>query len=293
MAKQIPVLGIEADCLRAVRLTENGKDFVCDLSEEWSLMPEGGEPQAEDGADVAQNPDDIAAPDPSVAGEDPLVEAFRAAAKRFKTREFALALPLSRFLAKGVRVPEAERDTLGDVAQTALDEMSPFPDDPLTAGHEIVAETDDSVRAMAAALPEASSPDIVDALAAAKIRVTRVDVTALGWLRALWPRIAAPEAAGAQQPARRLVLFDTADGWDLIVLDDGAPSIMRGLGVVETASELGREVMLSILQGGASGDIGDIVVFSPGEVPQDFVARLGAFGPVRVERMDDPFAGVE
>ncbi len=293
MAKRIPVLGIEADCLRAVRLTENGKDFVCDLSEEWSLMPEGGEPQAEDGADVAQNPDDIAAPDPSVAGEDPLVEAFRAAAKRFKTREFALALPLSRFLAKGVRVPEAERDTLGDVAQTALDEMSPFPDDPLTAGHEIVAETDDSVRAMAAALPEASSPDIVDALAAAKIRVTRVDVTALGWLRALWPRIAAPEAAGAQQPARRLVLFDTADGWDLIVLDDGAPSIMRGLGVVETASELGREVMLSILQGGASGDIGDIVVFSPGEVPQDFVARLGAFGPVRVERMDDPFAGVE
>ncbi len=293
MAKQIPVLGIEADCLRAVRLTENGKDFVCDVSEEWSLAPEGGEPQPVDGADVAQNQDDISANEVPAVGEDPLVEAFRAAVKRFKTREFALALPLSRFLAKGVRVPEAERDTLGDVAQTALDEMSPFPDDPLTASHEVVAETDDSVRAMAAALPEASSPDIVDALAAAKIRVTRVDVAALGWLRALWPRITAPEAAGEQQPARRLVLLDTADGWDLIVLDDGAPSIMRGLGVMETAAELGREVMLSIIHGGAGGDVGDIVVFSPGEVPQDFVTRLGAFGPVRVEQMDDPFAGVE
>ena len=293
MAKRIPVLGVEANCLRVVRLTENGKDFVCDLSEEWPLLPDGGEPQAEDGADVAQNPDDIAVGDASAAGEDPLVVAFRAAVKRFKTREFALALPLSRFLAKGVRVSEAEHDTLGDVAQTALDEMSPFPDEPLTASYEVVMETDDSVCAMAAALPEASSPDIADALAAAKICVTRVDVIALGWLRALWPRIAAPEAAGAQQPARRLVLFDTADGWDLIVLDDGAPSIMRGLGVAETAAELGREVMLSVIQGGADGEIGDIVVFAPGEVPQDFVARLGAFGPVRVEHMDDPFAGVE
>ena len=290
MAKKILVLGVEADCLRAVRLTENGKDFVCDVSEEWPLVPQEEEIHEDDGA---QEADDALAPDPSAVGEDLLVDAFRAAVKRFKTREFVLALSLSRFLAKRVNVPEAERDTLGDVAQTALDEMSPFPDDPLTVGYEVVAETDDSVRAMAAALPEASSPDLVDALEAAKIRVTRVDVAALGWLRSLWPRITAPEAAGAQQPARRLVLLDTVDGWDLIVLDDGAPSIMRGLGVVETAAELGREVMLSILQEGASGEIGDIVVFSPGEVPQDFIARLGTFGPVRVEQMDDPFAGVE
>jgi hypothetical protein len=51
--------------------------------------------------------------------------------------------------------------------------------------------------------------------------------------------------------------------------------------------------MLSIIQGGAGEEVGDIVVCSPGEVPQDFVTRLGAFGPVRVEQMDDPFAGVE
>ena len=105
MAKRIPVLGIEADCLRAVRLTENGKDFVCDVSEEWSLMPEEGEPQAEDGADGVQNPDDVSATEAAV-DEYSLVGAFSAAVKRFKTREFALALPLSRFLAKGVRVPE-------------------------------------------------------------------------------------------------------------------------------------------------------------------------------------------
>ena len=293
MAKLIPVLGIETDCLRAVRLTENGKDFVCDVAEEWPFAPaeepgQDGQPgpkasEDADGGDVADMQE----------SEDPLVEAFRAAVKRFGTREFALALPLSRFLVKSVSVPESERDTLGDVAQSALDGMSPFPDDPLTVGYETVAETDSAVVAVAAGLPEASSPDVVAALEAAKIRVTRVDVLELGWLRSLWPRISAPEAAGAPTPSRRLVLFSMADGWGMIVLDDGAPSVLRGLGEVTTAAELGREVMLSLLQGGAGGEIGDVVVFSQGVVPQDVIDRLGAFGPVRVETVEDPFAGVE
>jgi hypothetical protein len=293
MARLIPVLGIEADSLRAVRLTENGKDFVCDMAEEWSFAPveEPGQ-DGQSGPEAPEDADGGGAADMQ-EGEDPLVDAFRAAVKRFGTREFALALPLSRFLVKGVRVPEAERDTLGDAAQVALDGMSPFPDDPLTAGYEVVAETDTEVVAVAAGLPEASSPDVVAALEAAKIRVTRVDVLALGWLRALWPRISAPEAGGALPPARRLVLLSTADGWDMIVLDDGAPSIMRGLGEMSSAAELGREVMLSLLQGDAGGEIGDVVVFSPGEVPQDVIDRLGAFGPVRVETIEDPFAGVE
>jgi len=294
MAKQIPVLGIESDCLRAVRLTENGKDFVCDVTEEWPFAPnesaDVSDAEAEQGAaEVA----DAEASSAETSEIDPLVEALQEAVKRFKTREFVLALPLSRFLAKGVRVPVEEPETLGEAAQSALDEISPFPDDPLTAGFETVAETDDSIQAIAAALPEASSPDIADALAAAKIRVTRVDVAALGALRACWPRITAPEAEGAMPPARRIVLFDTADGWDLVVLDGGAPSIMRGMGVVSSAAELGRELMLSLLQGAPGGETGDVVVFSQGGVPADVVERLGSFGPVRVEKIDDPFASLE
>ena len=293
MAKQIPVLCIEADCLRAVRLTENGKDFVCDVTEEWPFAPEGVLESPDSASPQDAEDVDLGNPSGEASGIDPLVEALQAAVKRFKTREFVLALPLSRFLVKGVRVPEADRDTMGEVVQSALDEMSPFPDDPLTAGFETVAETDDFIIAIAAALPEASSPDIADALAAAKVRVTCVDVAALGAMRAYWPRITAPESAGVPPPARRIVLFDTADGWDLMVLDDGAPTIMRGLGEISTAAELGREVMLSLLQAAPGGETGEVVVFSLSDVPEDVVARLGMFGPVRVEKIDDPFAPIE
>jgi len=337
MAKQIPVLGLEADCVRAVRLAESGKDFAIDIAEAWSLAPEGlddgatidadagggqGKPALPDGTAgrgslVASNDgEDVGATSADSASDgsvDSLVAAFNAAAKRFGTREFALSLPLSRFLAKGVRVPVDARDTLPEVAQTALDEISPFPDEPLTAGFEIVAETDDAAVAVAAALPEASSPDVADALAEAKIRIVRVDVAALGWLRSMWPRITAVDLAGSangqdftssegsdsvpvpdvSSARRRLVLFYTVDGWDLIALDDGAPTILRGLGEMGSAAELGREVMLSLLHGPAGGEVGDVVVFSEDEVPQEFMDRLGAFGPVRFERIEDQFAGLE
>ena len=290
MAKLTPVLGIEADRIRVVRLAENGKNFVCDATEEWLFAPEEtSSPENEAGLDPGSLDESSAAE----SDVDPLVEAFQAAAKHFKTREFALVLPLSRFLVTGVKVPEAERDTLGNAAQAALDAISPFPDEPLMAGYETVAETDDSVLALAAALPEASSPDVADALAAAKICVTCVDVETLGAMRAYWPRITAPDAEGARPPARRIVLFDTSDGWDMVVFDDGAPSVMRGLGEVSTAAELGREVMLSLIQGGSGGEIGEVVVFSRAEVPADIVERLGAFGPVRVEKLEDPFASLE
>ncbi len=293
MAKQIPVLSIESDCLRAVRLTEEGKEFVCDVTEEWLFAPPEGEieqNQPEDGGESAVSEEDAVVLDSTE--DDALASALRAAVKRFGTHEFALALPLSRFLAKVASVPEAERDTLGDVAQAALDAISPFPDDPLTVGVEIVAETDDSIIAVAAALPEASSPDVVEALESAKIRVTRVDVTALGALREYWPRILSSDP-GSSTISRRIVLLDTSDGWDLVVLDNGAPTILRGLGVVDTAAELGREVMLSLLQGCAGSDAGEVVVFTPDELPQEFAERLAVFAPVRVEKVENTFAAVE
>ena len=310
MSKHIPVLGLEADCVRAVRLTDSGKEVAIDVAEAWPLVLDGGENGAVVDADAGGGPGSPALPGDTVGrgvldapddgdadyamndsaldgSADSLVAAFRAAAKRFGTREFALSLPLSRFLATGIRVPVDERDTLPEVAQSALDAMSPFPDEPLTASFETVAETDDAVVSVAAALPEASSPDVADALEEAKIRIVRVDVAALGWLRALWPRITASSAN------RRLVLFYTVDGWDLIVLDDDAPTILRGLGEMGSAAELGREVMLSLLQGPTGGDVGDVVVFSESDIPQDFMDRLGTFGPVRFERIEDQFAGLE
>ena len=68
------------------------------------------------------------------------------------------------------------------------------------------------------------------ALAAAKVHVLRTDATALGWLRGLWPQICARADA-----ARRIVLLDLDGGWDLAVIDEGAPTFLRGIGASPAA----------------------------------------------------------
>ena len=161
------------------------------------------------------------------------------------------------------------------------------------AGVETVAETDAEITVVAAALPEAAAEDISAALAAAKVRVTKTDVTALGRLRAFWPQICAKEGV-----ARRLVLMNLDDGWDVIVLDDGAPVFLRGLGgEARTPDELARDVTLSLLQGEAFGGakaIDDVVVFSETPVDEATLGKLAAFGPVRVaETAVDEFESAE
>ena len=288
MAKQVTVLGLEGDALRGVRLDAAGDGFVRGLAEVWPLV---APVDAEDGVPSdAESVEPAAAATEVVADEDkPLARAFRAAAKAFGTNEFVLSLPLSKFLVRSVRLPaEAREDVLG-AAQLELDGISPFPDEVLTPGAEIVAETDRDVVSLMAALPEAAALEVSEALAAAKVHVLRTDVTALGWLRGLWPRL-----CERQDAARRLILLDLDGGWDLIVLDEGAPVFLRGIGSVAGASELGREVMLSLLSlGGGRGDADDVVVCARVQPDEAVLRRLGEFGPVRVVLVDDDFAGVE
>ena len=94
-------------------------------------------------------------------------------------REAVLALPLSRLLAKMVRVAAGEDPVAA--ATPVLQAMSPFPDEPLTVSCETVRTRDDgSSVVLAAALPESATDDIAEALDAQKLSVTRVDLLALG-----------------------------------------------------------------------------------------------------------------
>ena len=90
-----------------------------------------------------------------------------------------------------------------------------------------------------------------------------------------------------------MVLFDLDDGWDLIVLDDGALSFMRGIGRVTGTDELAREVTLSMLQLGGAGDADEVVLCVRSHAEPELIERLGAFGHVREVVVDDPVAGVE
>ena len=305
MKKTITVLGLEADGIRGVRLEESGADWNCVASGFW---PIGGGLRVGDDASVQQDGEsrrvgndapslngDGRSGSPQAAEDDAplspddryaaMVDAFIEAADRFGTNEIVLSMPLSSLLVKVARTPIEERDSLSETAGQELGRVSPFPDETPVTGIETVAETDRDLVTMFAALPEAAAVDVGDALDEAKVRVVRTDITALGWLRNLWPRIfsAGPQAAAA---SRVVVLMDFDDGWDVVVLDDSAPSLLRGLGRISDPSELCREVTLSLLQTESAGAPGEIVVFSTREVDPDVVSRLGAFGPVRVERVD-------
>ena len=285
MAKQVTVLGLAGSVLRGVRLDEAGEALVRGAEEAWPLVEAPAEGDA-DGAGEAE-PAEVDATAEVVVEDRPLVRAFRSAATAFGTREFVLSVPLSRLLVKAVRLPAEARDDLLGAAQLELDGISPFPDEALTPGVEVVAETDTEIFAVFAALPAAPSEDISEALASAKVHVTRTDATALGWLRGLWPQIC--EKAGV---VRRLVLLFLDGEWDLALLENDAPVYLRGLGVAGTPEELGREVMLSLLQHEGDG-LGEVVVCSQDEVEAAVLERLSAFAPVRPVRVEDDFAGVE
>ena len=307
MAKEVTVLGIEGAFLRGVRLEERNGAFVCAEVESWPLVAGAadGTSAAAVAGETPATPTDSAtpmddqvatatdfseeAPVEDVAEEDkPLARALRAAAKHFEQSEFTLAIPLSKLLVKGVRMPVEARDELLSAAKLELDGISPFPDEDLAPAAEVVAETDSEIQVLAAALPTAAASEIGAALAAARVHVTRTDATALGWLRSLWPRLSEVEAH------RRLVLLNLGDGWDLAVLDDGAPVQLRGIGNVGSSAELVREVTLSLLACDAGGaDVGDVVVCGFGLPDKEVLARLSVFGPVRTLIVDNPSAGVE
>ena len=202
MANQVTVLGLEGDTLRGVRLEAAGEDFARASAEAWPLAAQGtAEEGAPDGGEQAAA-EEASATGTVVEEDKPLARAFRAAAVAFGTREFVLSLPLSKLLVKTVRLPMEARDDLLGAAQLELDGISPFPDEVLTPGVEVMAETDKELVVLVAALPEAAAAEVGAALAAAKVHVLRTDATALGWLRGLWPQICARADA-----ARRIVLL--------------------------------------------------------------------------------------
>ena len=287
MKKSITVLGIEAAGIRGIRLEESGAEWNCIDSDFW---PIGSGRRAEDCAPCRS--DDGRADSPQTADDETVlsaddryaatVEALKDASKRFGSKEVVLSVPLSSLLVKVSRTSVDDRDRLEETADSELGKVSPFPDETPVAGIETFAETDRELVTMFAALPEAGAVDIGDALDEAKVRVLRTDITALGWLRTLWPRI-------VSQPSdspRRVVLMDLDDGWDIVVLDENSPSLLRGLGAISGSSELVREVTLSLLQAGAHGEPGEIAVFSKRNVSGEIVERLKSFAPVRIEYVE-------
>ena len=168
-----------------------------------------------------------------------------------KSREAVLALPLNRLLVKMVRVAPDEDPVA--VSEPILKAMSPFPDDALTVGCEIVRDDEKGRVVIAAALPESAADDIGEALDAEKLSVVRIDSLVLGQLRGIWNTL-------GESSARRLILFDSPDCLSCIVLDRDQPSAIRA---ITDRTNLWREVTLSLLEAedfGGAKKIDEIIV---------------------------------
>lgn len=192
-----------------------------------------------------------------------------------KGSEAVLALPLSRMLVQMSRVPAGE----DPVAVTAplLQASNPFPDEQLTVGCETVRESEQGSVVIAAALPEGAADDIGEALDAAKLNVTRVDILELGQLRSSWNAICGADG----DSRRRVVLVASVDGTAIIVLDGDQPAAMRSS---SAGSDLRREVMQTLLEAegfGGEKPLAEIVVLEP-ERPE------GAGAPENPENPDNP-----
>lgn len=279
MKKSVTVLGVEPTGVRGIRLAQGGSEWRVADRHFWRFGDVAEAGQAAEAGDADGSPADIRYSE--------TVDALKDAAKRFGTREVVLSLPLSSLLMKIVRVPIGDRERMQEVAESEIAAVSPFPDETPAVGVETVAETDSELTAMFAALPESAAGDIGDALDEAKVRVLRTDVAALGWLRALWGRIYPEEAQGGQEESVRKVALMDCDGggWDIAVLDDRAPALLRSIGGTADPAEVSREVALSLLRAGASAETSEIVVFHGGDVAPELVKALGAFGAVRTERV--------
>ena len=148
---------------------------------------------------------------------------FKSISEEIDSSETVLALPLGRLIVKIVRVPEEGCVDPAAFAAPLLQAMSPYPDEPLTVGYEVVRESERELVILAAALPESATDDLAEVLDVKKLNVTRVDALVLGELRKRWEEINTADGK------RRLVKIKSPDGVALVVLDGDTPVAIRSL----------------------------------------------------------------
>jgi hypothetical protein len=221
----------------------------------------------------------------TVEADKPLTRALAAAQSALGARRVVLALPLSQVLVRVLEMPLEVRDDVADAVALQMDKLSPFPGEELAVGCEVLSEGETSLWVFVAALPAAIFEEIGTALREAKLQTVRTDVAALGWLRAL----SAP--CQLMRPGRRVVLMDPDGGWDLLVLDDGVPVLVRGLGALAADDDLVRDLTLSLLnvelEAGRAA-VAEVWVVSKDAPSDDLVNKLGALTGAEIRHVAPP-----
>ena len=257
----------EGGVLRGVKFAARGRDsWARTGGGVWPLVAENAE--TEDAAEQ-ESADD--ATETVVEGDKPLTRALTAAQSALGARQVVLSLPLSQVLVRVLKMPVEVREDVADAVALQLDKLSPFPGEELSVGCEVLSEGETHLWVFAAALPEAVYEGIGTALREAKLQTVRTDVAALGWLRAL------SGPCQLMRHGRRVVLMDPDGGWDLLVIDDGVPVLVRGLGEHTSAGDIARDLTLSLLNvelEAGGGAVTETLVVSRNAPSQELLDKL-------------------
>ena len=124
-----------------------------------------------------------------------------------------------------------------------MEKFAPVSGDALEVASEVVGATEDSTRVFAVAMPMAKLDALAENLAAADLRVSRIDSSLFCEWRMFQDCASRPETPGCHA-----VLFALPSGrYDLFVADASGPVFARSLGNQDSAEGLVREIVLSVL----------------------------------------------
>ena len=158
-----------------------------------------------------------------------------------------LALSLDDVLLRVLSVPVTTADELAGMVELQVDKISPFPLDNMVVSHEVLAVREEDQLVLVAAVRQ----DVVgcrgELLRAAGVSPRRVDVTALGWWRAL------ADASAIPDEGRQVVVVTDNDATEVLVFENGVPAMFRSLGAVsrldppQWADELEQELQQTLM----------------------------------------------
>ena len=197
-----------------------------------------------------------------------LAEALASAREALHADEgCVLALPPDELVAKVISLPPVEPDAIGAMVRLQMEKFAPVSGEALEVASEVVGATEDSTRVFAVAMPMAKLDRLAESLAAADVRVSRIDSSLLCEWRMYCDCASKPETAACQA-----VLFALPSGrFDLVIADSAGPVFARSLGSQPSTESLVREIVLSVLNLGEdfAGLAPERLVYVADENPSD------------------------
>ena len=201
-----------------------------------------------------------------------------------------LALPPDELVAKVISLPPVEPEAIGAMVRLQMEKFAPVSGDALEVASEVVGATEDSTRVFAVAMPMAKLDALAENLAAADVRVSRIDSSLLCEWRMYGDCASKPDISGCHA-----VLFVLPSGrCDLIIADASGPVFARSLGVQQSSESLVRELVLSVLNLGEdfAGLAPERLVYVADTPPaEDLQERVGQSLGIGVDWLDAAVVG--